>query len=134
SGRVKQLLARGPFRALLVGQTVSALGDWMVTVALMVLALRYSGSSTAVGGILVLRLLPAAVGGPVAARAVGRWDRRHTMLAMDLARAFVVLAVPLVRGLWWLYVWAVTLEVCGLVFIPARGASVPDLVAGYGLP
>lgn len=131
---MKELLGRGPFRQLLIGQTVSALGDWMVTVALMVLALRYSRSSTAVGGVLVLRLLPAAVGGTAAARAVGRWDRRHTMLAMDLARGGAVLAVPLIRGLWWLYIWAFALEVCGLVFIPARDASVPDLVSNKELP
>ena len=39
---------------------VSALGDWMGTVAFMALALELTGSPTAVGGILTLRLLPAA--------------------------------------------------------------------------
>ena len=75
---------------------MSAFGDWMVTVALMALVLKLSGSSTAVGGILVLRLIPAAIGGPLAARAAGRWDRRRTMLAMDLVRMGIVALMGLV--------------------------------------
>ena len=57
-----------PFRTLLIGQTVSSLGDWMATFAFIALVYQQSGSPTAVGGILALRLLPAALGGPLAAR------------------------------------------------------------------
>jgi MFS family permease len=124
---VKALFARWGFRDLIVGQGVSALGDWMVTVAMMALVLKLSGSSTAVGGILVLRLVPAAVAGPLAAKAAARWDRRWTMLTMDVARAGVVVVIPLVSALWWVYLWAFVLEVGGLVFLPARDSSIPDL-------
>jgi len=62
---------------LLVGQTVSALGDWMATFAVIALVYQQSGSSTAVGGILALRLIPAALGGPLAARAASRWPPTH---------------------------------------------------------
>jgi dTMP kinase len=111
-----------------VGQGVSAFGDWMVTVALMALVLQLSDSTTAVGGILVLRLLPAVLGGPLAARAARRWDRRRTMLAMDAARAAVVSVIPFVSALWWIYLCAFTVELLSIVFLPARDASVPDLV------
>ena len=53
------LFGRGGFRTLLIGQGVSSLGDWMGTFAFMALVYRESGSATAVGGILALRLLPA---------------------------------------------------------------------------
>src|SRR5713226_5508375 len=122
------------FRLLLLGQGVSALGDWMVTVALMAVVLQLSGSSTAVAAVLVLRLLPASVGGPLAARAAERWDRRKTMLAMDALRAGIVIVFPFVRALWWVYLWAVALETASLVFLPARDASIPDLVSGMDLP
>ena len=56
---VRDLVGRHGFRTLLVGQGVSALGDWMGTIAFMALALELTGSPTAVGGILTLRLLPA---------------------------------------------------------------------------
>ncbi|MEX0666151.1 MAG: MFS transporter [Acidimicrobiia bacterium] len=125
---VTSLVRRGGFRDLLIGQLVSSLGDWMGTVAFMALALELTDSPTAVGGILTLRLLPAALGGPLAARAVSRWDRRRTMLAMDASRAVIIATVPLVREIWWVYLCAVLLEVASLVFLPARDASIPDLV------
>jgi predicted MFS family arabinose efflux permease len=122
------LLGPGGFRTLLVGQGVSALGDWMGTFAFMALVYRQSESPTAVGGILALRLVPAAIGGPLVARAASRWDRRYTMVAMDVVRAGMVAVVPLVRGLWWVYLWAFLIEVGSLVFLPARDASIPELV------
>jgi dTMP kinase len=125
---MRELLRRRHFRRLLVGQTVSALGDWMATVALMVLVLDLTDSATAVGGVLVLRLLPAAIGAPLAARAAVRWERRRTMLAMDAARAAMVLALPVVRQVWWIYLWAFFIEVASIVFLPARDSAVPELV------
>ena len=125
--------AGGPFKrrgfvSLLIGQGVSALGDWMGTIAFMALALQLTGSPTAVGGILTLRLLPAAIGGPLATRAVNKWDRRRTMMAMDLVRVVLIALVPLVRAIWWIYLWAFLVEVASIVFLPARDASIPDLV------
>jgi predicted MFS family arabinose efflux permease len=106
----------------------------MGTVAFMALALELTGSPLAVGGILTLRLLPAALGGPLATRAVKHWDRRRTMLAMDAARVAIIAAVPLIRAIWWVYACAFVLEVASLVFLPARDASIPELVEGDDLP
>ena len=131
---VRALLGRRGFRALVAGQGVSALGDWMGTFAFMALALDLTGSPTAVGGILTLRLLPAVVAGPLVTRVVQRWDRRTTMLAMDALRAALVALVPLVRALWWVYLLAVLVEVASIVFLPARDASIPDLVEADDLP
>jgi MFS family permease len=128
------IVRRSNYRDLLIGQGVSSLGDWMGTVAFMALTLSVTGSPAAVGGILALRLLPAAAGGPLAARAAGRWDRRRTMLTMDIARAAMISLVPLVRGLWWIYLWAFLVEVASIVFLPARDASIPDTVDKDDLP
>jgi dTMP kinase len=106
----------------------------MGTVALMALVLDLSGSSTAVAVVLLLRLAPAALAGPLTPRIVDRWDRRRTMLAMDGVRAVIVLLIPLVRSLWWVYLWAFLLEMAGLVFLPARDAAVPDLAGQDDLP
>ncbi len=131
---VSVLWRRTGYRTMLVGQAVSALGDWMGTIAFMALVLEQSGSSTAVGGILALRLLPGAIGGPLAAAPASRWDRRRVMVAMDVVRAGIVILVPLVNQLWWIYLWAFTIEVASLVFLPARDASIPDLVDNDDLP
>lgn len=112
---------------MLIGQTISALGDWMGTVALMMLVLRISGSTTAVGGILVLQLLPSAVAAPMMARLISRVDRRQVMLACDAIRAVIVVLVPLISVIGWVYVWAFLLQVVGLAFLPARDAATPVL-------
>ncbi|MGH9191295.1 MAG: MFS transporter [Acidimicrobiales bacterium] len=119
---------RRPLRDLLVGQAVSSLGDWMGTVALMALVLEITDSATAVGGVLVLRLAPTIVAGPLAARLTQRWSRRRTMLAMDAVRVPAVAILPWVTHLWWIYIWAFVVELAGMVFLPARDASIPDLV------
>ncbi|HEX5365430.1 MAG TPA: MFS transporter [Acidimicrobiales bacterium] len=124
------VLPRGPLRDLLVGQSVSSLGDWMGTVALMALVLELTGSATAVGGVLVLRLAPTVLAGPVAARLVSRWSRRRVMLAMDAVRVPAVAVLPWVKAVWWVYLWAFLVELAGMVFLPARDASIPDLVEG----
>ncbi len=131
---MKSTFAHVDFRRLFIGQAVSGFGDWMVTVALMALVLELSGSSAAVGGILLLRLLPAAAAGPIAGRLATRWDRRRTMLTSDLVRAIVVGLIPLVNALWWVYVGAFLLEAAGIVFLPARDSLIPDLVDQDELP
>jgi MFS family permease len=131
---ITTIVRRRGFRDLLLGQAVSGLGDWMGTVAFMALALELTDSPLAVGGILTLRLLPAAIGGPLAARAVKHWDRRRTMLTMDALRAGIIAAVPFIRAIWWVYTCAFVLEVASLVFLPARDASIPDLVDEEDLP
>jgi dTMP kinase len=107
---------------------VSGFGDWMATVALMALVLDLSGSATAVAGVLVLRLAPAMVAGPVAGWAARRWDGRRLMVGLDVARAAVALAIPLVAQLWWVYACAFAIELGGIVFVAARDAAVPHLV------
>jgi dTMP kinase len=124
---VRALVRHPQFGKLLIGQAVSAFGDWMATVALMALVLDLTGSSTAVAAVLVLRLAPTAIAGPLATRFVARWHRRRTMLAMDLVRISIVFAIQLVRGVWWAYTWAFLLEVAGLIFLPARDAAIPNL-------
>jgi predicted MFS family arabinose efflux permease len=131
---VKQLLRAQGLRNLLIGQSISALGDWMGTIAVLFLVQHVTGSAAALGGVLVVRLLPGLLAGPLAARATARWGRRDTMLAMDAVRAGMVLLLPVVPHIWWIYVWSVLIEAGGLVFLPARDASLPDLVdeAGEG--
>ncbi len=106
----------------------------MGTFALMALVDHLSDSAAAVGGILAFRLIPAALGGTLAAKLVNRWDRRRTMITMDLLRAGMIAVVPFVQELWWVYLWAFALEAPSVVFLASRDSSVPDLVDESDLP
>ena len=78
---VRELLRAQGLRSLLIGQSISALGDWMGTIAVLFLVQHVTGSAAALGGVLVVRLLPGLLAGPLAARATARWGRRGTMLS-----------------------------------------------------
>jgi predicted MFS family arabinose efflux permease len=127
-------LRRRGFRRLAVAQTVSSVGDWLATFALMSLVLEISGSAAAVGGVLALRLAPATVAGPLIGFAASRWDRRTILVSLDVVRAVIALLVPLVATLWWVYPWTIALEVAAVVAISARDASIRDLVDEHDLP
>ncbi len=110
------------------------MGDWMGTFALMALVDHLSNSAAAVGGILAFRLIPAALGGTLAAKLVNRWDRRRTMITMDLLRAGMIAVVPFVQELWWVYLWAFALEAPSVVFLASRDSAIPGLVDERDLP
>ena len=117
------------FIQMFAGQAVSAFGDWMATVAFMILTSSATGGNEiAIGGVLVLRLAPGVVAGPLAGRLARRYDYRKTMMTMDVLRALMVVVVPLLFTLWWIYLWAFLIEVASLIFIPARDSSIPELV------
>ena len=55
------------------------------------------------------------------------------MMTMDIVHVVLIALVPLVRAIWWIYLWAFLVEVASIVFLPARDTSIPDLVDGEDL-
>ena len=130
---VRPLLRRGPFLRLLTGQAISSLGDWVGTVAFIAAAFDLTGSATAVGGVLVLRLLPPVLAAPLGGVLADRFERRRMMIITNVAMGILIAFVPFV-GLAGLYVIAFVSESFALVFLPARDATIPDLVPHRLLP
>lgn len=124
----RAVLAAPGFRRLLAGQAVSSLGDWVATLAFIAAAFDKSGGSqTAVGGVLVLRLVPPMFAAPVGGAVADRFSRRTIMVTCDAVRAALIVLVPFVN-IALLYVIAFVHETISLLFLPARDATVPDLV------
>src|SRR6266496_4815616 len=122
------LLGAYGFRRLLIGQSVSSLGDWVATLAFIAAAFALTrGDQTAVAVVLVLRLVPPIFAAPVGGVLADRLDRRVIMVSCDLTRAGLILLAPFF-GIGVLYVIAFTHECISLLFLPARDASVPLLV------
>ena len=55
-------MMRDPLKRFLCGAIISMYGDWLTTVALVVLLLRVTGSSAAPAGYMVARVVPRIVG------------------------------------------------------------------------
>src|SRR6266511_6389489 len=77
--------------------------------------------------VLVLRLVPPIFAAPLGGVVADRLSRRTIMVASDLIRAALILAVPFV-GIVGLYVLAFVHECVSLFFLPSRDASIPGLV------
>ncbi|MBV9923954.1 MAG: MFS transporter [Acidobacteria bacterium] len=131
-GYVGLLRVNRDFRLLWLGQVVSQLGDWFDTIALFTLVLKLTGSGRAVGLVLVARFLPSVVLGPLSGVLADRFNRRHIMIASDVARALVVLGFLFVRRpeqVWLVYLLTVLQLAFSAFFEPARSAALPSVVA-----
>ena len=70
------------FRRYFVGQTVSQLGSWMQSTAIMWLAYRLTGSTAATGTIGFLAMVPYILITPIAGAVSDRVSRRKLLMAM----------------------------------------------------
>ena len=120
------------FRRLWVGLGLSSLGDWLGLLALTAMANQladdYASRNYAIAGVLLLRVLPALVVGPLAGYVADRTDRRTVLVWGDVLRGLLFLSIPLVGTLTWVFVVTVLVEVVSLVWGPAKDATVPNLV------
>jgi dTMP kinase len=132
SHRVRSVLAIPAFRRLWLVTSVAGVCDWMSLLALSALATQltsgYTAQSFALGGVVATKLFPALVLGPLAGALADKFDRRRVMVVCDLLRFALFVSIPLVGSLWWLFVATFLIEICALFWIPAKDASVPNLL------
>ncbi len=130
---IRAVLRLRDFRRLWIGLGLSSLGDWLGLLAITAMASMlaphsYSGQNYAIGGVLLLRVLPAVVLGPVAGYLADRLDRRWNLVVGDVVRAALFVSIPLVGTLLWLMVATVLVEAVSLIWLPAKDATIPNLV------
>jgi dTMP kinase len=134
--RVREVLAIPAFRRLWGVTAITAVAEWQSLLALSALATHltsgYQAQSFALGGVVATKLLPAMVLGPLAGALADKLDRRHQMVVCDVLRAGLFLSIPLVGQLAWLFAATFLIEVCALFWIPAKDASIPNLLRRPG--
>ncbi len=119
------------FTLLWVGQLISVSGDWLLTIAVPFFVYQLTGSLLQTGLTYMVELLPRLLVGPLAGVFVDRWNRRSTMLMIDLLRALVLCllffvhnssTVPLI------YVAMFLQATLSQFFTPASNALLPNIV------
>ncbi len=129
---MRRVLAIPAFRRLWLVTSVAGICDWLSLLALSALATQltsgYQAQSFALGGVVATKLLPALLLGPLAGALADKFDRRRVMVVCDVARFGLFLSIPLVGSLVWLFVATFLIEICALFWIPAKDASVPNLL------
>jgi MFS family permease len=118
------------FRRLWLAQIVSEIGDWFYTLSIYTLLLQLTGHASSVALALVLQVLPQTLVGPTAGVVNDRVKRKYVMIAADLVRFVIVLAMLLIRSrsmAWLVYPLLVAETTMAAFFEPARSAVIPNI-------
>ncbi len=132
------VFSSSPFRKLWIATTLSLFGDFFSYIAIAWLVLQLTGSSLALGTVLLVQALPRAVLMMVGGALADRLSARLTMLgSMSLRAIFVApLAVLVLTGrvqLAEVYGIAVVFGIVDAFFWPARTSILPRVVADHEL-
>lgn len=138
------------FALLWVGDVISALGDYSFSITLtiwvgVVLAKGQSWAPLAITGVVLTSSIPMMIVGPIAGVYVDRWDKRKTMLAVDLIQALLVGilvlttffpggSLPLAWELTTIYVVSFLLVATDQFFNQAGNTLIRDIVPQADLP
>lgn len=131
-----QLLRNRNFLLLWLGQVISAFGDAVTNLTLLILVNALTGSTAAIATLTILIAIPQVTIGLLGGVFADRWDRKRIILVSDLVRGVLVLGFLLVdsaQRLWLLYALAFVQAAVGTIDNPARGAILPQVVPKAGL-
>ena len=125
-----QLFANRTYRHLFAAQVIALLGTGLATVALGLLAYDLAGADAGVvlGTALAIKMVAYVVLAPVAAAFAERLPRRRMLVALDLIRAAIALALPFVTEVWQVYVLIFALQAASAGFTPTFQATIPDVL------
>lgn len=129
----RRLLGNRDYRSWFASSLGSSLGDWIGVFALQVLAVQLAepGSRVALFGlsaVMLARLLPSLLFGPVAGVFADRYSRRRLMIGADVLRGVLFAAVAFVDGLWAVLALVFAIECLSVLYLSAKNAILPALV------
>ena len=134
-GRELGLLGRASsFRLLFFATLGSGIGTWLAMVALQIDVKERTDSPGWMSALLIAEFVPMLVIGLLAGPLVDRLSRRRLLIAADLVRAGVFIALPFATNAATIIVLAGVAGFASGVFRPAVYAGLPNLVEDRDLP
>lgn len=134
-GAYRTLLRTRNYRFWFLAALASGLGDWIGLVALQTLVVSLSAETGqgrlqlfALGGIMMARLLPSLLIGPVAGVFADRYDRKRLMVFTNMARGGIFVLVAFSGDLIALFLLTFLVECLSLLFLSAKDATLPVIV------
>ncbi len=130
------LWRHGGFLRLWAGETASQFGEQFGNLAIPVIAVTVLGASSFEVGLLnTFETLAFLVIGLPAGAWIDRWIKRKVMLRVDLIRAILLAAIPVlwlthVLAFWQLLVVGTAVGVCSVFFDVSYQSFIPNLVRG----
>jgi MFS family permease len=128
--RMIGILRNRTYRHLFAAQVIALIGTGLMTVALGLLAFELAGgqAGAVLGTALAIKMIAYVGVAPVAGAFAARLPRRAFLVAMDLVRASVALALPFIDQVWQIYVLIFVLQSASAAFTPTFQATIPDVL------
>jgi MFS family permease len=131
---LKDILRHGPFRTLWLAQFVSIFGDFLALFGIInLITFRMHGTAVMVTAVTIAYALPLALIAPVAGVFVDHWNPKLVMIASDLIRAALILALVFVTDVRQICVIFAVLSAVSSFFAPAQSVTIRTVVPMEGL-
>jgi MFS family permease len=134
------VLRNNDFACLWMGQAISNAGDFIGDLALLFFVFELTHSPIAMALLGMMQISPRIFLGGIMGIAIDRWNRKHLMILADVIRACVMVSYPAIVGFSFLispeiflYCLAFISATADTLFLPARNASIPNLVSSEDL-
>jgi len=126
------ILANRTYRHLFAAQVIALVGTGLMTMALALLAYDLAGekAGAVLGTALAIKMIAYVGIAPVAGGFAALLPRRGLLVALDLVRASVAVALPFVDQVWQIYVLIALLQAASAAFTPTFQATIPDILTG----
>lgn len=124
------VLRNRTYRHLFGAHVVAITGTGLATVALGLLAYDLAGphASAVLGTALAIKMAAYVTVAPVAAAVLGALPRRAVLVALNLVRAAVAVALPWADQIWQVYVLIFVLQAASAAFTPIFQATIPAVL------
>ncbi len=118
------------YRRLFAAQGIALAGTGLSTIALALLAYDLAGANAGavLGTALALKMVAYVGIAPVVGGFAHRLPRRRLLIALDVARAGMVVCLPFVTEIWQIYLLIFLLNACSAGFTPTFQATIPDVL------
>lgn len=128
------ILANRTYRHLFLAQVIALVGTGLATVALGLLAYDLAGADAGavLGTALAIKMVAYVGVAPIAGAFASRWPRRTMLVALDLVRASVAVALPFVTEVWQVYGLIFVLQAASAACTPTFQATIPDVLPDEG--
>src|SRR6478736_1987591 len=125
---MRMLRTAPSFRLLFLATLGSGVGTWMATIALTVDVKDRTDSTWWVSALFIVTFLPSVIVGLAAGPLIDRLSRKKLIVAADVVRIGVFVALPFVGSALAIVALAAVAGVANSFFRPAVLAGVPNLV------
>ncbi len=124
-----RVLRHPRYRRLWLAQLISNAGDTLNYIALMLLVLRLTGSGLALSTTALFQILPMILIAPIAGVLIDRLNRKYILIASDVVRGVLALALSLTQEMSVVYLLVLGLALATTFFNPTKNTVIPMLLS-----